>query len=126
MKPHWMEQTYLLVDEIKADPSYQRLLELHKQISTNEEIQSLIQSFKAAQDNYTEVQKYGKYHPDLKKVRTDFSEAKMTLYTHPMVAEYKSLEQEIQLMLDDISKQLATAISPKIKFPNDIGIIPKH
>lgn len=126
MKQEIIEKTYELVDEIKGSEDYKKLQKLHKIIDTNSEIKELINIFKKYNDKYEEVSKYGKYHPDLKKVQKQFSEAKTNLYSNKLVKEYKELENRIQKILDNISKELAIGVSKKIKHPNELGLINKH
>ena len=126
MKQEWIECTYDLVDEIKEQPTFKRLMELQQQLDENEQLQQLITAFQKTNIKYEEVRKYGKYHPDLKDVQKQFQQAKSNLYSHPLIVEYKQLEQQIQKQLDTISKTIATSISNKIKYPNEIGLINKH
>ena len=125
MKQEIIETTYELVDEMKSSVSYKRLLELHDIVENNGDIKVLVERFKKANAQYDEVKKYGGYHPDLKNVQRGFSEAKKTLYEHPIVAEYKQLEQLLQKQLDHISATIATSISTKIKHPNELGFMQK-
>ena len=126
MKQEIIEKTYELADEIKAKSSYKRLLELKKIIDSDEGIKELVLTFQKLNIEYEEVSKYGKYHPDLKKVQKEFSEAKTVLYTNDAVKEYKALEKALQSDLDEISATLATTISKKIKHPNELGLVNKQ
>ncbi len=126
MKQEIIEKTYELVEEIKQKKDYKRLLELHQIIETDSTIQELINTFIKYNDKYEEVTKYGKYHPDLKKVQQEFSSAKEKLYTNVIVKEYKNLENKLQKELNIISKEIAISISQKIKHPNELGLVNKH
>jgi len=126
MNQLWLDTTYQLVDEIKNENAYKRLLDLKQIIATDTGLQHLISEFQTANKKYEETRKYGKHHPDLKRVQASFAKHKKILYTHPVVSEYKQLEKLVQSNLDIISKTIATSISSKMKHPNDIGIIPKH
>jgi len=126
MKQTWLNATYDLIEEIKAQDNYKRLVALNEQIATSEEIQRLVAAFRTTSERYEESKKYGTYHPDLKRDQLAFSEAKQNLYTHPVVMEYKRLEKDLQRQLDEISTTIATSISPKIKHPNELGMMPKH
>jgi len=126
MKNETITLTYELVDEIKDSKEYKKLLELKVVIAKTEEIQNLISNFNKLNNQYNEVAKYGKYHPDLKKVQKEFSIAKDLLYNNEVVKEYRRLEKFIQKKLDEISRSLAESISKKIKYPNELGLINKH
>jgi cell fate (sporulation/competence/biofilm development) regulator YlbF (YheA/YmcA/DUF963 family) len=126
MKQEIIDLTYDLIAEIKGSLEFKRILELKKMISLSTEIEDLISEFKTLKTKYEEVIKYGKYHPDLKKVQNDFSIAKSQLYNNEIVKEYKNLEKEIQKKLDYVSESIAKSVSHKIKHPNEIGLINKH
>lgn len=121
-----LEKTYDLVSEIKGTKEYKRLLELDKLIKTDSTLVTLIESFNNVKSKYEEVSKYGKYHPDLKRVQLELAKKKEEVYTHHIIKEYKQLEKDLQKRLDHISKEIADSVSSKIKHPNEIGLINKH
>jgi cell fate (sporulation/competence/biofilm development) regulator YlbF (YheA/YmcA/DUF963 family) len=121
-----LENTYELINEIKSGKTYKRLLELKSIIEQDEELVKLIEKFNKIKTQYDEVLKYGKYHPDLKKVQIELSKIKETLYSNVIIVEYKELEKKLQSNLDLISSEIATSVSSKIKHPNEIGLINKH
>ena len=126
MKETVINAVYDLVDEIKDKKEYVRLLELKKLMDTDIEIIKLIAEFNDVKTKYNEVSKYGKYHPDLKEVRLVLASAKKALFSNVVISEYKQLEKEIQKILDNISRKIAQSVSPKVKYPNEIGLINKH
>lgn len=125
MKQETLDLTYQVIDEIKQSEDYIRLQELHQIIETDSHIIKLIESFNKYKEKYQEVKKYGKYHPDLKQVQAQFAKSKTELYENEIIKEYKELEKRIQQTLDQISTDIANAISNKIKHPNEIGLINK-
>lgn len=125
MKTEIMMKTYEVVDEIKSTKAYQELLVLSQKINNNSNLLHLIDEHKKWQKKYEDVKKYGKYHPDLKKVSYEFSLAKETLYTDPLFVEYKKREKEVEKMLNSLSATLAQAVSEKIRYKNEIGLIKK-
>lgn len=126
MKQSWLDATYDVIDEIKSQENYKEWVALRKTIAEDPTIQVLVKAYQKTANKYEEAKQYGSHHPDLKAYQLAFSQAKQQLYTHPIVMRYKELEKTIQRQLDDISRAIATSISPKIKHPNDIGILPKH
>jgi cell fate (sporulation/competence/biofilm development) regulator YlbF (YheA/YmcA/DUF963 family) len=121
-----LEKTYELVDEIKQTNQYIRLLELDQKIKSDPDLVILIQSFNEIKLKYEEVSQYGKYHPDLKRVKLELSKKKEEVFTNDIIKEYKQLEKDLQNRLDTISKEIANSVSSKIKHPNEIGLIGKH
>ncbi len=126
MNTDLINKTYDLVDEIKDTKTYKRLLELSGIIKKSDAISELIYEFNKDKTKLQEAQKYGKYHPDLKKIQLNLKDSKEKLYNNDIIKEYKSCEKEIQKILNGISKELANTISSKIKYPNELGLVNKH
>ncbi|MFB5281321.1 YlbF family regulator [Peribacillus asahii] len=79
--------------------------------------QQKIKKFVALKDLYEEVQRFGKYHPEYKRVNTDIREAKRDMDLHPTIADFKRAEMDLQTVLDEISMKIGRAVSPQIKVP---------
>lgn len=126
MKDTVLNKVYDLVDEIKSKEEYIRLLELKKIMENDSFIVDLINKFNKCKVKFEEVSKYGKHHPDLKKVKLELSNIKFEVFTNEIISEYKKLEKQIQKILDDVSRQIAQSVSLKIKYPNEMGLINKH
>lgn len=126
MKDTVLNRVYDLVDEIKSKNEYVRLLQLKKVIDNDPVIISFLEEFNKYKLKFEEVSKYGKHHPDLKKVQLELAEIKTKVFTNEIISEYKTLEKELQKILDDVSRQIAQSVSPKIKYPNEMGLINKH
>jgi cell fate (sporulation/competence/biofilm development) regulator YlbF (YheA/YmcA/DUF963 family) len=126
MKDTVLNTVYDLVDEIKSKEEYIRLLELKKILENDPFIINLLNEFNKCKIKFEEVSKYGKYHPDLKQVQIELAKIKTEVFTNEIISEYKLLEKHIQKILDDISRQIAQSVSPKIKYPNEMGLINKH
>jgi len=126
MKEIVINAVYELVDEIKDLKEYKRLLELRKLTDTDPLVIKLINEFNNIKIKYDEVSKYGKHHPDLKEVQLALAKTKEQLFTNKVISEYKKLEKEVQKVLDEVSRKIAGSVSPKIKHPNEIGLINKH
>lgn len=86
-------------------------------MQNNQETQKKIQRFVKLKDLYEEVQRFGKYHPDYKRVMTQIREYKREMDLDPNVAEFKLAENDLQSLLDEISKAIGGAVSEHIKVP---------
>jgi len=126
MKDKVLNRVYDLVDEIKSKEEYIRLLELKKILDNDPVIVNLLDNFNKSKLKYEEVSKYGKHHPDLKKVQLELADIKTKVFTNEIVSEYKKIEKKIQNILDKVSREIAQSVSPKIKYPNEMGLINKH
>lgn len=79
--------------------------------------QKKMKKFVALKDLYEEVQRFGKYHPEYKRVNSEIRVAKRDMDLHPTIADFKRAETDLQTVLDEISLKIAGAVSPQIKVP---------
>lgn len=86
-------------------------------MQNNRETQRKIQKFVSLKELYEEVQRFGKYHPDYKRVMTQIRQYKREMDLDPYVAEFKLAEMDLQSLLDEISLLIGSAVSPNIKVP---------
>jgi len=86
-------------------------------LSQNKEAQRKIKRFVSIKELYDEVQRFGKYHPDYKRVMTQVREFKREMDLDPFVAEFKLAENDFQNLLDEISVLVGGAVSEHIKVP---------
>lgn len=88
-------------------------------LNKDKESQKLIKAFVDIKDQYEDVQRFGRYHPDysiiMKKVRT----AKREMDMNDKVAAFKIAERNLQKLLDEISQDVAMSVGDKIKAPKD-------
>jgi cell fate (sporulation/competence/biofilm development) regulator YlbF (YheA/YmcA/DUF963 family) len=104
-----------MVLQSEAGESY--LLSLYK-MQNDREAQQKIRNFASLKDLYEEVQRFGKYHPEYKRVNLEIRKVKREMDLHPAIAEFKKAETEIQSILDEISMRIGHAVSPQIKVPS--------
>lgn len=81
------------------------------------EVTVLIQDFNHKKEQYEEVARFGRYHPDYLPIRKDVFATKRELEQHPVIARFKAAEKELEQLLFEISELLAQPISPDIKVP---------
>lgn len=110
------------IEELKEHTSYKKLIKLHKEMKNNEEINRLIKHFKETEKAYQEASKYGKYYPDYASIKRSFIESKTTLYTHPVVKEYKRAERDFEDVLDDSAFSISNSISKRITVQTRVPI----
>lgn len=79
--------------------------------------QQKMNRFVALKDLYEEVQRFGKYHPEYKRVNVEIREAKREMDLHSTIADFKKAEMDLQTILDEISMKIGRAVSPQIKVP---------
>lgn len=79
--------------------------------------QQKVKKFVTLKDLYEEVQRFGKYHPEYKRVNLEIREAKRDMDLHPTIADFKKAETDLQTILDEISLNIGRAVSEQIKVP---------
>ncbi|MCR6615377.1 YlbF family regulator [Bacillus sp. 4A_MP3] len=89
----------------------------YKRLREDEEAGRIIRSFMSVKEQYEDVQRFGKYHPDYREISRKMREMKRELDLNDKVAEFKKAETELQLLLDEISIELGTAVSEHVKVP---------
>ncbi|MDQ0272394.1 YlbF family regulator [Cytobacillus purgationiresistens] len=86
-------------------------------IQSSQETQAKITEFVKMKDLYEEVQRFGKYHPDYKKVMMSIRTLKRDMDMDVNVAEFRKAENELQSLLDEISVIIGHSVSMQIKVP---------
>jgi cell fate (sporulation/competence/biofilm development) regulator YlbF (YheA/YmcA/DUF963 family) len=102
---------------LTSDIAEQYQISLYK-MQNNKETQRKINRFANLKELYEEVQRFGKYHPDYKRVMLQIREAKREMDLDPLVADFKLAENDLQTLLDEISKSIGGAVSEHIKVPS--------
>ena len=86
-------------------------------IQSNKETQRKIHSFNKMKELYEEVQRFGKYHPEYKKVMMEIRQLKREMDLDDNVAAFKIAENGLQKLLDDVSVIIGRSVSTFIKVP---------
>ncbi len=89
----------------------------YKRLQQDEEAGRIIRSFIKIKEQYEDVQRFGKYHPDYREISRKMREIKRELDLNDKVADFKKAETELQSILDEISVEIGTAVSEHIKVP---------
>lgn len=84
-------------------------------LKNNKQTQEKIRRFVEIKQQYEDVQRFGKYHPDYKEIKKKIREIKreMDLDTH--VAEFRRAENDLQSLLDELGMIIGRSISENIK-----------
>ncbi len=101
---------------LQSDLAEQYRICLYK-LQTSDEAQRKIRHFVRLKDQYDEAQRFGKYHPDYKRIMSQIREAKREMDLDPDVAAFKLAENDLQSLLDQVSILIGGAVSQYIKVP---------
>ncbi|KGX88568.1 YlbF family regulator [Pontibacillus litoralis] len=98
---------------------YERFLQAKQALNRDKEAQQLIAAFQQIKEQYEDVQRFGRYHPDYNHIMKSVRAKKREVDMNECVAQYKLAERALQSLLDDISEAIAYSVSPNIKVPRD-------
>lgn len=103
---------------LKSEPAlaYKRA---KRAVQADSEAQQLIQDFICIKDDYEEVQRFGRYHPDYNEIMRRVRSTKRKMDMNDKVAQFKLAERQLQALLDDISETIANTVSEQIIVPKD-------
>ncbi|MFX3622478.1 MAG: YlbF family regulator [Ectobacillus sp.] len=101
---------------IQSQPA-QHYRQCYNKLQQDEAAQALIRQFIHMKERYEEVQRFGKYHPDYKKVSGEMRDLKRKVDLHETIASFKAAENELQKLLDEVSVIIGREISPAVKVP---------
>ena len=86
-------------------------------LNTNKETQQKILRFNQMKELYEEVQRFGKYHPEYKKIMMDIRVLKREMDIDRHVAAFRVAENNLQKLLDEISVMIGRSVSEYVKVP---------
>lgn len=86
---------------------------LHRDLTAQE----LIWDFSKRKEDFDEVQRFGKYHPDYSRVSKEVREIKRKLDLYEPIADFKKKEKRLDELLIEVSSIIAYAVSENIKVP---------
>ncbi|WP_033829329.1 YlbF family regulator [Bacillus andreraoultii] len=84
-------------------------------MNTDLETQKKIKKFVKLKEQYEEVQRFGRYHPDYSKIMTEVRLAKREMDLDENVAKFKIAENALQQLLDEISLLIGRSVSERVK-----------
>ncbi|WP_010649514.1 YlbF family regulator [Oceanobacillus massiliensis] len=90
-----------------------------KALDDDKEAQKLIKAFSNMKEQYDDVQRFGRYHPDYYDIMKNVRSTKREMDMNDKVAAFKVAERNLQKLLDEISQFVAKSVSEQIKAPQD-------
>ncbi|MET3505159.1 YlbF family regulator [Halalkalibacter oceani] len=112
-----MEETDALSQAILLSEPFSEYKRAKNELQEDKEAQECIRRFNAVKEQYEDVQRFGKYHPDYKRISTEIRERKREMDVMPTVVAFKKAERELESLLNEVSEIIAHAVSPTIKVP---------
>lgn len=84
-------------------------------VKNNYDTQRKIRAFVKMKEQYEDVQRFGKYHPDYKTIIKEIRELKREMDLDENVSEFRKAENNLQGLLDEVSVRIGRSVSEHIK-----------
>ena len=116
------EETLSILDEIEnlsdmivQSDVYQTYQYAKDNLENDDEAHLLYQAFLKSKYQYDDVMRFGKYHPDYKRIMMETRQRKRAYEMLPVVMEYKTKEVALQDLIDEVLTKIAFAVSENVK-----------
>lgn len=116
------EETLSILDEIEnlsdmivQSDVYQTYQYAKDNLENDDEAHLLYQAFLKSKDQYDDVMRFGKYHPDYKRIMMETRQRKRAYEMLSVVMEYKTKEVALQNLIDEVLTKIAFAVSENVK-----------
>ncbi len=90
----------------------------YRKLQEDKQTKEKIAAFTKMKEQYDDVQRFGRYHPDYKQIMLETRQKKREMDMDDNVVNFRKAEKELQSLLDEISVLIGRAVS------NDIRVAP--
>jgi cell fate (sporulation/competence/biofilm development) regulator YlbF (YheA/YmcA/DUF963 family) len=111
-------KAYDLADMIAESEVMREYKETKLALMNDSEAQQKIAEFQKLKEKYEEIQRFGLYHPDYRKVSKEIRVFKREMDLMPTVYAFKMAEIALDKLLYNISLLIAHSVSETIKVPS--------
>lgn len=102
---------------ILSSEAAQTLKQAYSAVYSNELLVKEIHTFQRMKDQYEDVQRFGKYHPDYGHIMKSIREQKRKLDLNEQVSALKLAENDFQDILDEVSLLIGKTVSDAVMVP---------
>ncbi|ANU27874.1 YlbF family regulator [Planococcus versutus] len=92
--------------------------EAYRSVYNDKELSNEIHAFARLKDQYEEVQRFGKYHPEYARVMKQIRVDKRRLDLNEDIAHLRLMENELQDLMDQVSFIIGRSVSEAVKIPS--------
>ncbi|MFC0232330.1 YlbF family regulator [Bhargavaea ullalensis] len=89
----------------------------HNEVYTDPALLEDIRDFARMKEQYEEVQRFGRYHPDYSTIMKQIRVKKRELDLDDKIAALKVAENDLQDLLDEVSLLIGKTVSESVKVP---------
>jgi cell fate (sporulation/competence/biofilm development) regulator YlbF (YheA/YmcA/DUF963 family) len=120
MTDEWLrviEESELLSRMIVSSETAEAYRLAHHRVYSDPGLVQEIADFARLKEQYEEVQRFGRYHPDYSTVMREVRTKKRELDLNDKVAALKMAENDLQDLLDEVSLLIGKTVSESVKVP---------
>lgn len=110
-----LDEIEVLSDMIVQSDVYLSYQQAKQKLEDNDEAYLLYQAFLKSKDQYDDVMRFGKYHPDYKRIMMETRQRKRAYEMLHVVMDYKTNEVALQNLIDEVLSKIAYAVSDHVK-----------
>ena len=107
-----MDSLDSLNDMVMNTEEYKNYFKYKGLLDTDDEVRNMIKHFARLKEDFIDVERFGKYHPDFSSKRREINQYKKMLDMHPIIMEYRRAEFQLQSLLDEILFIVGQSVSP--------------
>lgn len=112
-----LEEVEVLNTMIRSSEQFANLEKAHNAVYTDIKLVREINDFQRMKEQYEDVQRFGKYHPDYQTIMKSIRVKKRELDMNSKVSALRLAENDYQDLLDEISLLIGKSVSEAIKVP---------
>ena len=112
-----LDETDSLSSMILSSEQAQNLRDAYHNVYSDQLLVQKIATFTKMKEQYEDVQRFGKYHPDYHTIMKEIRKQKRELDLDDRVAKLKLAENDYQDLLDEISLIVGKSVSETVKVP---------
>jgi len=112
-----LDEVDQLNEMIQASEPYLQLIEASNRVYSNNQLVQQIQDFSKMKEQYEDVQRFGKYHPDYSTIMKSIRAQKRALDLDEDISALRMAETTFQDLLDEIGVLVGKTVSESVKVP---------
>lgn len=124
MTDEWMQAIDMaeeLSDMVLRSEVVKAYQDAHDRVYSNAELRKKIINFTKMKEQYEDVQRFGRYHPDYKVIMKEIRLQKRELDLEEGVGALRLAENDVQDLLDNIGILIGQSVSDAVKVPAGDG-----
>lgn len=120
-----LEKTDELIDTILRSELVREYIEAKERMARSKTAQEKIRTFLQVKEQFEEVERFGKFHPDYKRIRLEALSQQRMLDMDEEISAFKEAERKLEDLFYEISLLLAEKVSNTIMVPGNSLFAPR-